>query len=230
MNKRRTNLLAALARARPARLDANAALQDSWPTVTQLIETAESADGLAEGLAENGIASGPHHGESAAGGRPRRRPVPAKLLGAITSAAVTAVVIVIAVTVGAVVVRPPHGQPSSSASSSPGQPHAGELVFRSLPLEPHWHGHASYAMSDGVVYLSGIATLDHQASQSGRYGPIAKLPQSARPLGGLVIVASFSGGVGAITVHADGQIEEFKQQAGVTWVSLGGVSFQVGSR
>jgi hypothetical protein len=223
MNKRRSNVLAVLARARPARLDAGAVPGTRWPAVTALIEAAE--------LAEDGPACEPDHREP--GGRRLPRPlVPVKMLGALTSAAVTAVVIVIAVIVGTVVFRAPHGQPtgapSSSVSGRPPLPRS--VLFHSLPLGPHWHGDLAYAVSHGVVYLAGTATVDHQGSQSGANGSVTTLPSAARPSGQLDVVAAVSTGAGTIEIGADGQIEVIGQQAGVTWVSLSGVSFPAGSR
>ena len=220
MRKRHAHVLAMLARARPARLDADAAPGTSWPAVAKLMQTAE--------LADDGPVGEPYadHG----GLRPsvrRRPPVPVKLLGAMTSAAVTAVVIVVAVFLGAVVFGAPHHQPTA-ARSSPGQPFAGQLVFRSIPLGPHWHGHVSYALSYGVVYLAGIATLD-RGSQSGNDGPVATLPPSARPADQLSVVASVSVGADSIEIGAAGQIEVTGHHVAVTWVSLDGVSFPIGS-
>lgn len=224
MSRRRSNVLAALARARPARLDANSELRANWPTAAQLIETAESADLAAGG---DDPALDVHLGGPRAWPRgwSRRRPiVQVKLLGAITSAAVTAVVIVIAVVVAAVVLRAPHPQRTGPPTSSPS---AGTPVFRSLSPGPHWHGHLAYAVSNGVVYLAGTATVDHQGSQSRL---VATLPRSARPVGRIDVVAAVSGGAGAIEIGADGRIDVIRQQIAVTWVSLGGVSFPLGSR
>ncbi|HET7016608.1 MAG TPA: hypothetical protein VFI65_21980 [Streptosporangiaceae bacterium] len=218
MRKHQAQVLAVLARARPARLNADAAPRVSWPTVAKLMETAE--------LADDGPVSDADPGERWP--LVRRRPlVPVKLVGAMTSAAVTAVVIVVAVFVGSVVLRAPHHQPT--AAPSPGQPSAGRLAFRSLPLGPRWHGHLAYAVNYGMVYLTGNATLDHRGSQSGKDGPMTTLPPSARPAGQLSVVATVSAGAGSLKIGADGQVDVISQQVGVTWVSLDGVSFPVGS-
>jgi hypothetical protein len=218
MKKRPGNVLTVLARARPARLDSGAALRANWPTSDQLIAAAELA--------------GDNPVPSLDPGEPRvqRRPlVPAKLLGAMTSAAVTAVVIAVAVLAGAVVLSGPHGQPTTAPSSSvtSGEPIAGRLVFQSLPLGPHWHGHAAYAVSNGVVYLAGTATLDNLGS---RPGPVATLPSSARPAGQLELVAIVSAAAGRIDVGADGEIDVVAFQGEVTSVSFSGIAFAVGSR
>jgi hypothetical protein len=239
MNKRRSNVLAVLALARPARLDAGAGPGIRWPAVSQFTEAAsanqftDAAEEAAE-LADDGPARELDSGQP--GGRDRRRRrssrwrrplVPVKLLGALTSAAVTAVVIVIAVIIGTVVFRTPHGQPTGAPSSPVyGRP----PLFRSLPLGPHWHGHLAYAVSHGVVYLAGTATVDHQGSPSGGYGSVTTLPSLARPSGPLDVAVAASTGSGAVQIGADGQINVIRQQAGVTWVSLGGVSFPAGSR
>ncbi|HXS63669.1 MAG TPA: hypothetical protein VN767_12535 [Streptosporangiaceae bacterium] len=217
MRKPRTHVLAVLGRARPARLDADTAVRTNWPTAAKLMETAELADD--DPVAETDHARLPTS--------VRRRPlVPVKLVGALASAAVTAVVIVVAVFAGAVVLRAPHHQPTA-VRSSPGQRSAGRLVFRALPLGPHWHGHLAYAVNYGVVYLAGKATQDRHVGQS--VGPMATLPPSARPAGQLNVVAIVSAGAGSIKIGADGQIEVTGQHAAVTSVSLDGVSFPVGS-
>lgn len=223
MKRRQGNALAMLARARPARLDPDTPPKVSWSAVAQLIETAE--------LTDDGPAHALDHGRS----RPsvRRRPlVPVKLVGALTSAAVTAVVIVIAVIAGTAVFSTPHGQPTGAPSSpvSGRPPLARSLIFRSLPLGPHWHGHVAYAVSHGVVYLAGTATVDHQGSQSGAYGAVTTLPRLARPSGQLEVVAAVSTGSGTIEIGTDGQIGVIGPPASLTWVSLGGVSFLVGAR
>ncbi len=229
MNKRRSNVLAVLALARPERLDAVPA-RGSGRAVNQFTEAAEETAELADDGPARELDSGQPGGRDRSRSRSagRRRPlVPVKLLGALTSAAVTAVVIVIAVIVGTVVFRTPHGQPTGAPSSPvSGRP----PLFRSLPLGPHWHGHLAYAVSHGVVYLAGAATVDHQGSPSGAYGPVTTLPSLARPSGQLDVVVAASTGSCAVQIGADGLINVIRQQAGVTRVSLGGVSFPAGSR
>ena len=81
-----------------------------------------------------------------------------------------------------------------------------------------------------MVYLAGTATVDHQGSPSGAYGPVTTLPSLARPSGQLDVVVAASTGSCAVQIGADGLINVIRQQPGVTWVSLGGVSFPAGSR
>jgi hypothetical protein len=199
-------------------LTAEAGQRDSWPGAAQIVEAAELAgDSLTTSDAPDPDPSG---GRSQ---RPKSRPLlPAKLLGALTSAAVTAVVIVIATVVGAVVLRGPHQQPTTP----PGRT-GGSLTFHRLPLGPHWQGRAFYSVSNGVVYLEGRATLDRSDSQP---GPVATLPPSARPGRQLHLVAVLSGGDAAIKIGANGQIRVARSVTHLTWVSLGGVAFPLGSR
>ncbi|HEY3905582.1 MAG TPA: hypothetical protein VGM14_16865 [Streptosporangiaceae bacterium] len=220
MKQRRTPVLALLASARSARLDADAGQEAGWPVAAQLIKAAS----LAQDPPRGGLARDVTHGKP---GRLRRPLVPVKLLGALASATVTAVVIVIAVVVGTVVLRAPHGQPTGAPSTSRSP---STLVFSALPLGPHWHGHLAYAMSYGVVYLTGTATLDSQGSQPGQSGPVATLPGPARPAGRIDLAAVVGGGAGAIEIGADGRIKVIPQQPNSMSVSLGGVSFQAGSR
>ena len=223
----RSPAIAALARARPARLDADAARRDSWPEPVQIFAAAGLTD-------DDPVGSPSDHGHR--GGRSNPL-VHAKLLGAMTSAAVTAVVIVVAVFVGAVLLRAPHRQPAAAPStsvssrSSPGKPSGSRLVFRALTLGPHWHGHLAYAVNYGMVYLAGIATPDRLGSQSGNEGPVATLPPAARPAGQPELVVAVSAGAAAIKIAAGGQIDLVEPPNAIaTWVSLAGVSFPVGSR
>lgn len=230
------NVMAMLARARPARLNADAAHRDGWPAPAQIIETAEAADDSPVCY----LGHGKYLGHRKRGRRPWPL-APVKLLGAVTSAAVTAVVIVVAVIVGTVVLASPHGQPHVSPSGSvtaspssiaptPVHVSAGPPVFHRLRLAPNWHGHLTYAVDNGVVYLLGVATPDSRGSQSGNYGPVATLPALARPADRLELAAIISAAAGAITVGADGQIDiAVKSHTYVTWVSLAGVAFPVGS-
>jgi hypothetical protein len=233
------NVISVLARARPARLNADAEVIASWPTPGQIIEAVDLAGEGPECLLIHRRRRG------LSGWRPglSRLLGPGKLLGAMTSAAVTAVVIVVAVVVGAIVLRAPHRQshlvppPSSSASPSlstqspsssppPVQFSSRPPVFHRLPLDSGWHGRVSYAISNGVVYLEGIAAMSRPGSQS---GPIATLPSSARPAGQLDLVVTANVGAGSIEIDPDGQIAVVRQSANVTWVSLDGVAFPVGS-
>ena len=134
MNKRRSNVLAVLALARPERLDAGAQPGDQVGGVNQFTEAAEETAELADDGPARELDSGQPGGRDRSRSRSagRRRPlVPVKLLGALTSAAVTAVVIVIAVIVGTVVFRTPHGQPTGAPSSPVSGP---PPLFRSLRL------------------------------------------------------------------------------------------------
>jgi hypothetical protein len=144
-----------------------------------------------------------------------------KLAGAIASAALTAVVIVTAVALGA----GPSGSPGPGKSpgvSPAASPRA--IAFQLLPLHDRWRGRVAYAVSDGIVFLTGSATA------SGTGGPIATLPPGARPAGQIEIAVSLGlADDGSIHVMPNGQIEAFSPHNQVRTVSLAGVSFPIGS-
>jgi hypothetical protein len=212
----RGDVMAVLASARPASLTADATQRDAWSSATQITDAGPTSD------AGPAADDNPIHGQLGCLQRWRWPAAPTKLLAAMSSAVVTAVVIVIAVVVGTVVLRAPHRQPPVVSSTT--RP----LVFYRLPLSPRWNGAVEYAVSNGVVYLEGIATPDSPGRQP---GPVAKLPPGVRPAAQLDLAAVVSAGAGTIEIGADGRIAVVAARGGkVTSVSLAGVAFPVGSR
>ncbi len=213
----RNAALVTLARARPARLDAEAdadgAQPARWPEPAQLVAAAELAD---ERPADPAAGQGPP-------GRRSQPLVQSKVLAALASAALTAAVIAITMIAGT-------GR--SAQVAPPGPVPAHSPVFSRLALGPHWHGRVAYAVRNGVVYLEGTATLD---SQGDLPSPVVTLPRTARPAGVLDIVAvvnasAAKSSVGHVEIGADGRVRVVIARASVTSVSLDGVSFPVGSR
>lgn len=99
------------------------------------------------------------------------------------------------------------------------------LTWHQLPLGKGWHGSLKYAVSNGVVYLSG------NAGTSGRTSVMTTLPPRARPASSQQDIPVATGGavVGIIQLLNDGRIEPFDTANDYTFVSLSGVSFGLGS-
>lgn len=229
---RRRDALTLLARARPAALDADHATRSHWPGPEELISAAG------------------HNGDRAAyqssGSRSERRLGDArdwrwaqrghgKLAGALVSGATTAAVVAIAVIVGSTVFgsrqapTPRSSHPATGASSAAGPPVAGGTpvgAFRALPLLSGWQGRLTVATGNGVVYLAGrVSSQDAQGS------PMATLPLGLRPAAEIDIVISLgTAGDGSLKIFPDGSIVPLSKHGLFSLVSLGGVSFPIGSR
>lgn len=228
---RRRDALTLLARARPAALDADYATRSHWPGPEELISAAgQNGDGAyqsSESRSERGLGD-------ARDWRWARRGH-GKLVGALISGATTAAVVGIAMIVGSTVFgsrqaptpRSPH--PTTGASSPAGPPVAGGTpagAFRTLPLLSGWQGRLAVATGNGVVYLAGrVSSQDAQGS------PMATLPLGLRPAAEIDIVISLgTAGDGALKIFPDGSIVPVSKHGLFRLVSLGGVSFPIGSR
>ncbi len=210
------NVMESLARARPARLNADVVVRGDWPPARDIIEAAGTAnDGTACYPSKTG------HRERGWAAKRLTHPYRYKLAGAITSAALTAIVIVIAVALSTGLLGSPfpgHSPPVSAVVS----PSA--ISFQLLPLHDRWRGWIAYAVSDGIVFVAGSARA------SGTAGAIATLPPGARPADQIDIVVTLGlGEDGSIQVMPDGRIQAFSPRNQVKTVSLGGVSFPIGS-
>lgn len=216
------HVMASLARARPARLDAEACVRNRWPDASEIIEAAGPAE-PGQGSFFSKIHLKPPGWASGLLAHPGHR----KLIGAVSSAVVMAVAIVIAASAYSLVLgsRHPSGpvRPGHSAPPGPSSASAGPIKFRPLRLSPGWHGRVAYAVRDGIVYLTGTAR------PSGRSLILARLPPALRPASELDIVVGLgSEGDGAIKVAANGQLRVYAPQSRITFVSLDGVSFAAG--
>jgi hypothetical protein len=115
---------------------------------------------------------------------------------------------------------------ANSASATRAVHPAGTTLrwWYSLPLGKGWHGSLKYAVSNGVVYLSG------SAGKSGQTSVMTTLPAGARPSSQQDIPAATSNAVvGVIQLLKDGTIMPFDTTHDYTFVSLSGVSFGLGS-
>ena len=99
------------------------------------------------------------------------------------------------------------------------------LSWHALPLGRGWTGSLKYAVSNGVVYLSG------NAGTSGQTSVMTTLPVGARPASSQqdIPVATSSAVVGIIQLLHDGTIFPFDATHDYTFVSLSGVSLGLGS-
>jgi hypothetical protein len=137
--------------------------------------------------------------------------------------AISAVALVFAVGTGA----------SFAATSAPSAPsakavHAAGTIlhWHRLPLGKGWQGSLKYAVSNGVVYLSG------NAGKSGNTSTMTTLPPGARPTSSqqdIPIAVGAGAGSGIIQLLNDGTIFPFDSGNDYTFVSLSGVSFGLGS-
>ena len=101
---------------------------------------------------------------------------------------------------------------------------AATLTWHRLPDHQGWHGTIKYAVSNGVVYLSGAART---AAAGWVAGDMTTLPAGARPTSPqLVMPVAVSKGVGTIRILRNGQIIPANVPH---FVSLSGVSFGLGS-
>ena len=110
------------------------------------------------------------------------------------------------------------------------------LTMHALSLRNGWvssqsaynSGNPSYAVQDGIVYLSGSA---HQPSAGSDV--IAVLPRSARPKHNLwLAVYTFEGSVGSVKIASNGTIYGFNEGDSALaqdYISFAGISFPVGS-
>lgn len=216
-------VLERLARARPARLDADASVRSRWPDASEIIYAAGSAEpGQASFFSK--IRAKPPRWISHLLVHPGR----SKLTGAFLSAAVMAVAIVIAMTTYSALLGSPHPgesvRPGHSVQTGPAPVSGGPIGFRPLRLSPGWNGRVAYAVRDGIVYLTGTARLSGQSLM------LAQLPPALRPASELDIVVALGSGLdGAIRVPANGQLRVYGRTSRITFVSLDGVSFPLGS-
>jgi hypothetical protein len=99
------------------------------------------------------------------------------------------------------------------------------LSWHPLPLNKGWSGSLKYAVSNGVVYLSGNAGNNHGTSV------MTRLPVGARPTSSQQDIPIATGGAvaGVIQLLSDGRIMPFDTTHDYTFVSLSGVSFGLGS-
>lgn len=217
------NVMASLARARPARLDADASARSRWPDASEIIEGAKPAEPGQPSFFSKTRAKLP-----GLTSRLPEHPGRSKPIGAALSAVVMVAAIVIAMTAYSVVLgsRHPSGsvRPGHSAAPGPASALVGPIKFHPLQLSRGWHGQVAYAVRDGIVYLTGTARL------SGQSQILAQLPPALRPAGELdIIVGLGSEGDGAIRVPANGQVRVYGPTSHIRFVSLNGVSFAVTS-
>jgi hypothetical protein len=116
---------------------------------------------------------------------------------------------------------------SAPATSTTPAVHAAAttLNWHPLPLGKGWSGSLKYAVSNGVVYLSG------SAGKSGQTSVMTTLPAGARPASSQqdIPVATSGAVVGIIQLLHDGTIFPFDTTHDYSFVSLSGVSFGLGS-
>lgn len=121
---------------------------------------------------------------------------------------------------------------ADSAPSSAGHDAAGTLTWHRLPDGPGWRGTIKYAVSNGVVYLSGIAS-DRCARKT--CVPLSltmtTLPPGARPTSTRLVmpvaVDNGANGAGTLNIFRNGQVDP--PAGSFYFVSLSGVSFGLGS-
>lgn len=120
----------------------------------------------------------------------------------------------------------PAAQPHSAAFTW----HPLHLINGAKTLSARYYGTPSYAVRDGVVYLSGILQAPPSA-----YGPVfAVLPPSARPRHFLwVLYYNFGGGganlVGNMEIEPDGEMAAYPNGGSVLDPSLQAISFPLSS-
>jgi hypothetical protein len=117
------------------------------------------------------------------------------------------------------------GFAATSAQSAPAAQVVTTLNWHPLPLGKGWHGSLKYAVSNGVVYLSG------SAGKSGQTSVMTTLPAGARPASSQqdIPVATSDAVVGVIQLLNDGTIFPFDTTHDYSFVSLSSVSFGLGS-
>jgi len=117
----------------------------------------------------------------------------------------------------------------SASGSSAGHDTAGTLAWHRLPDGSGWRGTIKYAVSNGVVYLSGI---ERDRCSGKTCVPLSEtmttLPSGARPTSPqLVMPVATDNGARTISILRNGQI--LAPGGPFTFVSLSGVSFGLGS-
>ena len=118
---------------------------------------------------------------------------------------------------------------TTTAQSVPGSSaeHDGAtiLTWHRLPINKGWRGSLKYAVSNGVVYLSGLVQNHSLGTPD-----VTRLPRGARPTSqDLVMPVAMSNGVGTIDVLSNGEVLRLIGPKGAYFVSLSGVSFGLGS-
>jgi len=111
---------------------------------------------------------------------------------------------------------------------------ATSITMHALPLGKDWHGHLSYGINDGVVYLDGTAS-----KSTGPYSCMTTLPKAARPASSqLDITVNLGDAIGTIQVLGNaaevdsGEVCPFLPPPGGAefgFVSLAGISFPTSS-
>jgi hypothetical protein len=117
----------------------------------------------------------------------------------------------------------------SASGTSAGHDAAGTLTWHRLQDGPGWHGTIKYAVSNGVVYLSGIERVRCAGKNCTPFSEtMTTLPAGARPTSPqLVMPVAMNNGAGTISILRNGQITP--DTGGFNFVSLSGVSFGLGS-
>jgi CRISPR/Cas system-associated exonuclease Cas4 (RecB family) len=116
------------------------------------------------------------------------------------------------------------GSGAGYATSTAGS--TGNPVFHNLRVDGKWRGQLKYTVVDGVVYLTGPASISRQWATQ-----LATLPASLAPKDQLNIPITFGvKGDGFVQVNPDGKISPIAPSTGpINDVSLDGVSFPIGS-
>jgi hypothetical protein len=118
------------------------------------------------------------------------------------------------------------------ATSAPAKPAATKITWHALALVNGWHaagkapvaGPPSYTVSNGVVYLTGVADRAKPSTSA-----LAVLPKAARPVHDLWFSAfnlSEQGGYVEVESNGDVFVEGDEENA---FASLAGVEFPLGS-
>jgi hypothetical protein len=117
----------------------------------------------------------------------------------------------------------------SASGTSAGHDAAGALTWHRLHDGAGWRGTIKYAVSNGVVYLSGIERDRCAGKTCAPLSPaMTKLPPGARPASPqLVVPVAMDTGAGTVSILRNGQI--IAPGRPFNFVSLSGVSFGLGS-
>ena len=218
--RRRRDLMELVARARPARLDADDAA--GWPDARALVAAYRGVEHAVEPLLPG---SPPGHRDAWPHGIRRPR-LWAAALSATTTAAI--IVVLVAITQGE------HAPgPGPDAPAATGQP--GPVSFRVLQLANGWRpgastirtGEPAYGTSgNGIVCLSG--SLSRSTPPTGSNGTFAILPKGLRPIHQQDVTVTTVGGTTAmVQITTDGQLAISGLNAARRPISLDGVCIAV---